>query len=171
MRIGSRFAFLLAVHGCRLMVAAVTLSLAAATLSTTEARANDPVAVVSGKRAKQRCPAGTAPVVRKRGKRAVARRDRRGRLRCRAIPLPRPPAPAATPLGQAADVAGVLRQAVAVDPSALDRLAKAVGRRRAKRLLAITLDGWAARAGAARAAQAPQAPRRSRPATASPATR
>src|SRR5688572_15320509 len=122
MRTGGASALLPGMHGCRLMVAAVTLTLAAAAVATTEARASEPAAVAGGKRAKQRCPAGTAPVARKRGKRAVARRDRRGRLRCRAIPLRRPPAPAATPLGQAADVAAVLRQALAVDPGALDRL-------------------------------------------------
>jgi hypothetical protein len=105
---------------------------------------------------KKRCPAGTTPVVRKKGKRAVPKRDRRGRLRCRAIPMKRPPAPAATPLGQAADVAGALRQTLAVDPGALDRIAKTVGRRRAKRLLAVTLDSWESRAAVARAAQAPQ---------------
>src|SRR5215212_2975572 len=104
MRTGEPSAFLLRMHGRRLMVAAVTLSLAAAAMATTEAQAHDAAAVAGGKRAKQRCPAGTAPIVRKRGKRAVPRRDRRGRLRCRAIPLRRPPAPAATPLGQAADV-------------------------------------------------------------------
>lgn len=106
--------------------------------------------------AKKRCPGGTAPVVRKRGKRAVPKRDRRGRLRCRAIPVRRPPAPATTPVGQAADVAIALRQTLAVRPAALDRMAKAIGRRRAKRLVAVTLDAWEPRATLARAAQAPQ---------------
>jgi hypothetical protein len=134
------------------MVAAVALALTAATVAVSDA----PAAAPGGKRAKQRCPAGKAPVTVKRGKRAVAKRDRRGRLRCRAIPVRRPPAPAATPLGQTADVSGALRQALAIDPDALDRLAKAVGRRRAKKLLGVTLDAWESRAGLARIAQAPQ---------------
>lgn len=136
-------------------MAAVALALAVATLTTPEARASESAAVAGGKRAKQRCPAGKAPIVKTRGKRAVARRDRRGRLRCRAIPLRRPPAPATTPLGQAADVAGALRQTLAVEPSALDRIARAIGRPRAKRLLAVTLDAWERNASLARAAQAP----------------
>jgi hypothetical protein len=142
------------------MAGAVTrcLLLGVLLLALVAVPAAGPAAAAPGKpgATKKRCPAGTTPVVRKQGKRAVPKRDRRGRLRCRAIPLRRPPAPAATPLGQAADVAGALRQTLAVDPGALDRVAKAVGRRRAKRLLAVTLDSWESRAAVARAAQAPQ---------------
>ncbi|MDR9371646.1 hypothetical protein Q5424_21290, partial [Conexibacter sp. JD483] len=46
--------------------------------------------------AKQRCPQGTIPLTRARGRRLVAVRDRRGRLRCRAAQPGRPPAPGAT---------------------------------------------------------------------------
>jgi hypothetical protein len=117
----------------------------------------DAAATPAGKAAKKRCPGGTAPVVRKRGDRVVAKRDRRGRLRCRTITAGRPPAPSAAPLAQTAGVAGALRQALAIDPGDMRRLERAIGRRRAKRLLAITLDGWRRSAGAsvARAGQAP----------------
>jgi hypothetical protein len=117
----------------------------------------DAAATPAGKAAKKRCPGGTAPVVRKRGHRVVAKRDRRGHLRCRTITAGRPPAPSAAPLAQAAGVAGALRQALAIDPGDLRRVERAIGRRRAKRLLAITLDSWRPSAGAsiARAAQAP----------------
>jgi hypothetical protein len=113
-------------------------------------------AAAGGKRAKKRCPGGTVPVVRKRGHRLVVKRDRRGRLRCREIAAGRPPAPSAAPLGQAAAVTGALREAIAIDPTVTRRLDRAIGRRRAKRLLDVTLDGWRrSAAGVARAAQAP----------------
>jgi hypothetical protein len=138
-----------------------TLSIIAALVTTlaavpATAQAAGPAAV-GGKQAKKRCPGGTTPVVRKRGHRLVVKRDGRGRLRCRKIKPVRPPAPSAAPLGQAAGVAGALRQALAIDPSATRRLDRAIGRRRAKRLLDVTLDGWRRSAGAsvARAAQAP----------------
>jgi hypothetical protein len=119
-----------------------TLSLIAAValLAALPASA-DAAATPPGKAAKKRCPGGTAPVVRKRGHRVVAKRDRRGRLRCRTISAGRPPAPSAAPLAQTAGVAGALRQALAIDPGAMRRVERAIGRRRAKRLLAITLDG------------------------------
>jgi hypothetical protein len=138
-----------------------TLSIIAALVTTLAAvpaiaQAAGPTAV-GGKQAKKRCPGGTTPIVRKRGHRLVVKRDRRGRLRCRTIKVGRPSAPSAAPLGQAAGVADALREAMAIDPSATRRLDRAIGRRRAKRLLDVTLDGWRRSAGAAtaRAAQAP----------------
>jgi hypothetical protein len=103
---------------------------------------------------KQRCPPGTTPLVRKQGKRAVPKRDRKGRLRCKALKAGKPPAPSASPIGQAASVTDALRDARATNPRALARLERAIGRKRAKRLLAITLDGWERGATAARAARA-----------------
>ena len=102
---------------------------------------------------KQRCPSGTTPMVRKRGKRAVPKRDRRGRLRCRTIKLGTPPAPHATPLGQAANVTDALRDARAINPRAAARLERTLGRRRARKMLDLTLDGWQKAASGARAAQ------------------
>jgi hypothetical protein len=112
-------------------------------------------AAAAGKPAatKKRCPSGTAPIVRQRGKRAAPKRDRRGRLRCRAVKLGRPPAPGATPIGQAANVADALRDMGAVTPRATARLERVLGRRRARRMLDVTIDGWQKAASAARAAQ------------------
>lgn len=136
------------------IIAALVAALAA---SPAIAQAAGPAtAAVGGKQAKKRCPGGTTPIVRKRGHRLVVKRDRRGRLRCRKIKAGRPPAPSAAPLGQAAAVTDALRETMAIDPSAARRLDRAIGRRRAKRLLDVTLDGWRRSAGAsvARAAQA-----------------
>lgn len=115
-----------------------------------------PASAASGKprATKQRCPSGTTPMVRKRGKRAVPKRDRRGRLRCRAIKVGTPPAPHATPLGQAANVTDSLRDARAINPDAAAKLERTLGRRRARRVLDLTLDGWQKATSAARAAQA-----------------
>ena len=135
----------------------LALIAAVALLAALPAGADAADAPAAGKAAKKRCPGGTTPIVRKRGHRVVAKRDRRGRLRCRKIAVRRPPAPSVAPLAQAAGVAGALRQSLAVDPGAMRPLERAIGRRRAKRLLAITLEGWRRSAGAsaARAAQAP----------------
>jgi hypothetical protein len=137
------------------IIAAVVATLAA--LPASAHAAGPGATAVGGKQAKKRCPGGTTPIVRKRGHRLVVKRDRRGRLRCRTIKAGRPPAPSAAPLGQAAGVADALREAMAIDPGAARRLDRAIGRRRAKRLLDVTLDGWRRSAGAAtaRAAQAP----------------
>jgi hypothetical protein len=136
------------------IIAAVVVTLAAVPAI---AHGAGPAAASGGKQAKKRCPGGTMPIVRKRGHRLVVKRDRRGRLRCRKIKASRPPAPSAAPLGQAAAVADALREAMAIDPSARRRLDRAIGKRRAKRLLDVTLDGWRRSAGAsvAHAAQAP----------------
>jgi hypothetical protein len=112
-------------------------------------------AVAPGKPAatKQRCPPGTTPVVRKQGKRAVPKRDRRGRLRCRTVMAGKPPAPAPTPVGQAGNVADSLRSVRAITPQSTAKLERALGRKRARRVLDVTLDGWQRAASAARAAQ------------------
>lgn len=92
--------------------------------------------------AKQRCPQGAIPVVRERRGRVVALRDKRGRLRCRVPKAGRPPAPNATRAGQAASVTDVLSRAQAIRPGATARLQRALGRKRAQRVLDVTLDGW-----------------------------
>ena len=97
---------------------------------------------------KTRCPAGTAPVVKAKGRKVVAVRDRRGRLKCRAAKVSRPPAPSTTQVGQAAQVTSALRDAAAIDPRAFARLQRAVGKRRAGRLLDVTLEGWQRSVGA-----------------------
>jgi len=139
------------------IIAAAVVATLAALPAIAHAAGPAAAAAVGGKQAKKRCPGGTMPIVRKRGHRLVVKRDRRGRLRCRTIKAGRPPAPSAAPLGQAAGVADALREAIAIDPSARRRLDRAIGKRRAKRLLDVTLDGWRRSAGAsvARAAQEP----------------
>jgi hypothetical protein len=102
---------------------------------------------------KKRCPSGTTPVVRKKGKRAVPKRDRKGRLRCKAIKVGKPPAPAATPAGQAGNVADALHGALAINPRAAAKLERTLGKRRARRMIAVTLDGWQKAAVTARASQ------------------
>ena len=137
---------------CTLVLAAALL----AALPASASAASDGADATAKKG--NRCPPGTTPVVKKRGRKAVAKRDRRGRLRCRAIPVRRPPAPRAAPLGQAAAAADALREAIAVDPGALARLQRALGRKRARKLLDVSLDGWRRSAGAvtARAAADPE---------------
>ncbi|MDW5595428.1 hypothetical protein VSS74_13850 [Conexibacter stalactiti] len=106
---------------------------------------------------KQRCPQDTVPIVRERGRKLVPVRDRRGRLRCRALAVGKPPAPSATAIGQAGTMTDALHRAQAIDPRASARLERALGRRGARRIVDVTLDGWkraAAAAGATRAAAA-----------------
>jgi hypothetical protein len=124
-------------------------------LALVAAPAAAPAAAAPGKpgATKKRCPAGTTPVVRKKGKRAVPKRDRRGRLRCRTVMAGKPPAPAATPVGQAGNVADSLRAVRAISPKSTAKLERVLGRKRARRMLGITTDGWQKAASAARASQ------------------
>jgi hypothetical protein len=95
------------------------------------------------------CPAGTTPIVVKRGRKAVLKRDRRGRLRCRAVKRSSLRAPARTPSLQIGQVADVLRSAADINPKASSRLERAIGARRTDRLLKLGLTAWRKTAGAA----------------------
>ena len=82
-----------------------------------------------------------------------------GRLRCQCDPREASAGAAATPLGQAADVAGALRQTLAVDRvQTSDRVAKGRGAGRAKRLCP-SARSWESRARCPRGT-APQSPLR-----------
>jgi hypothetical protein len=95
------------------------------------------------------CPAGTAPIVTKRARKPVLKRNRRGRLRCRAVKRSNVRAPAKTPALQIGQVADVLDSVAGIDPKAFARLERAIGKRRADRLLKLGLEAWRRTAGAA----------------------
>ncbi len=97
------------------------------------------------------CPAGTTPIVTKRGGKPVLKRNRRGRLRCRAVKRSNLRAPAKTPTRQIGQVADALDSVADIDPKAFKRLERAIGRRRADRLLKLGLMAWRKTAGAAAA--------------------
>jgi hypothetical protein len=73
------------------------------------------------------CPAGTTPIVMKRGRKAVLKRDRRGRLRCKAVKRSNLRAPAKTPSMQIGQVADVLDSVADINPKAFTRLERALG--------------------------------------------
>ena len=95
------------------------------------------------------CPAGTAPIVVKRGRRAVLKRDRRGRLVCKDVKRSSLRAPAKTPAMQIGQVADVLDSVADINPKAFTRLERTLGRRRADRLMKVALTAWRKTAGAA----------------------
>ena len=95
------------------------------------------------------CPAGTTPIVTKRGRKAVLKRDRRGRLRCKDVKRSNLRAPAKTPTMQIGQVADVLGSVADINPKAFKRLERALGRRRADRLMKVALTAWRKTAGAA----------------------
>jgi hypothetical protein len=136
--------------------------LAAAVLSLALVAGGD-LAVHDASAAKKRkpaaaaCPAGTTPIVTKRGRKAVLRRDRRGRLRCREVKRSNLRAPAKTPNLQIGQVANVLDSVADINPKAFRRLERAIGRRRTDRLLALSLKAWRKTAGAASAGHAQSA--------------
>lgn len=113
------------------------------------------VAVQDASAAKKRkptaaqCPAGTTPIVTKRGRKAVLKRDRRGRLRCRDVKRSNLRRPAKTPTKQVGQVADVLDSVADINPKAFTRLERALGRRRADRLMKLALRAWRPTAGAA----------------------
>ena len=128
-------------------LAAATLCVALVTGGA--AAADEASAAKKRKPTARACPAGTTPIVKKRGRKAVLKRDRRGRLRCRAIKRSSLRAPAGTPALQVGQVADVLRSAAALDPTAFRRIERAIGGRRADRLLKLGLGAWRRTAGAA----------------------
>ena len=113
------------------------------------------VAVQEASAAKKRkpaaaqCPPGTTPIVTKRGRKAVLKRDRRGRLRCRDVKRSNLRRPAQTPTKQIGQVADVLDSVADINPKAFTRLERALGRRRADRLMKVALRAWRPTAGAA----------------------
>ena len=98
---------------------------------------------------KAACPAGTTPIVTTRGRKPVLKRDRRGRLRCKAIKRSNLRAPARSPSLQIGQVADVLGSAADINPKAFTKLDRAIGSRRADRLLDVGLKAWRKTAGAA----------------------
>jgi hypothetical protein len=109
----------------------------------------DASAAKKRKPAAAQCPAGTTPIVTKRGRKAVLKRDRRGRLRCRDVKRSNLRAPAKTPTMQIGQVADVLDSVADINPKAFTRLERALGRRRADRLMKLALRAWRQTAGAA----------------------
>jgi hypothetical protein len=103
------------------------------------------------------CPAGTTPIVTKRARKPVLKRNRRGRLRCRAVKRANLRAPAKTPTLQIGQVAEVLAPVANINPKAFRRVERAIGRRRTDRLLTLGLRAWRKTAGAASAGHAGRA--------------
>ena len=130
------------------------LALAAAALCVTLVAGGD-FAVQDASAAKKKrkpaaaCPAGTTPIVTKRGRKAVLKRDRRGRLRCKGVKRSNLRAPAKTPTMQIGQVADVLDSVADINPKAFTKLERALGRRRADRLMTVALTAWRKTAGAA----------------------
>ena len=131
------------------------LALAAAALCVTLVAGGDfavkdaSAATKKRKPAAAGCPAGTTPIVTKRGRKAVLKRDRRGRLRCKDVKRSNLRAPAKTPTMQIGQVADVLGSVADINPKAFTRLERALGRRRADRLMKVALTAWRKTAGAA----------------------
>ena len=94
-------------------------------------------------------PPGTAPIVTKRGRKAVLKRNRRGRLVCKEVKRSNLRAPSKSPALQIGQVADVLDSAASINPKAFTKLERALGRRRADRLMNVALSAWRTTAGAA----------------------
>jgi hypothetical protein len=124
-------------------------ALCVALVAGSDATVSDASAPKKKKPAAAACPAGTTPIVTKRGRKPVLKRNRRGRLRCRAVKRSNLRAPAKTPTRQVGQVADVLDSVAGIDPRAFRRLERAIGRRRADRLLELGLEAWRKTAGAA----------------------
>jgi hypothetical protein len=127
--------------------AALSVALVASGLTAVD----DAGAAKKRRPAAKECKAGTTPVVTKRGRKMVLKRDRRGRPRCRAVKRSAVRAPAKTPTLQIGQVADVLGSAADINPKASRRLERALGKHRADRLLTLSLNAWRKTAGAARA--------------------
>lgn len=117
---------------------------------------NDASAAKKRKKPAASCPTGTTPIVTKRARKPVLKRDRRGRLRCKAVKRSNVRAPATTPTRQIGQVADALESVADINPKALRRFERAIGKRRADRLLKLGFDGWRRTAGAAAAGRARQ---------------
>jgi len=105
---------------------------------------------------KATCPAGKVPAIAGSGARARVTLDAKGRPRCdapkkvTAKALPRSSAAPGVQLGAIADQ---LQQTLAVKPGATARLDRRIGAVRAKRLVAVALSSWRARAATAARAE------------------
>lgn len=110
---------------------------------------DDASAAKKRKPAAATCPPGTTPVVKKRGRKFVLKRDRRGRPVCRPIKRSQLRAPAKTPTLQIGQVADVLESVAAINPQAFKKMERAIGKRRTNRLLTVGLEAWRKTAGAA----------------------
>lgn len=102
------------------------------------------------------CPQGTTPIVTKRKGKPVLERNKRGRLRCEALKRSNVRVPAKTPALQVGQVADALESAADINPRGLRKLERAIGKRRAERLLQLGFDGWRRTAGAAATGRAHQ---------------
>jgi hypothetical protein len=96
------------------------------------------------------CPAGMTPQITKRRGKPVLKRDKRGRVRCTTVKRTAVRAPAETPTRQVGQVADVLGSVAGINPKAFKKVTRAVGKRRADRLLNLGLVAWRQTAGAAR---------------------
>jgi len=131
---------------------ALVAGMAALGLAGGGAALDDARAVPAKKKAPAaKCPAGTTPVVMKRGRKAVLKRDRRGRVRCTAVKRSAVPAPAKSPALQVGQVADVLESVAEINPKGFTKISRLVGSRRSDRLLNLGLVAWRSTAGAARA--------------------
>jgi hypothetical protein len=130
----------------RLLAAA---ALCVALVAGSEMAVQDASAAKKRKPASAVCPAGTTPIVTKRGRKPVLKRNRRGRLRCREVKRSNLRAPAKTPTRQIGQVADMLDSVANINPKAFTRLERAIGRRRTDRLVTLGLEAWRKTAGAA----------------------
>jgi hypothetical protein len=131
--------------------ATAAAALCAALVAGSAVAVPDASAAQKRKPAAAACPAGTTPIVTKRGHKPALKRNRRGRLRCRAVKRAHLRVPAKTPALQIGQVANLLDSVADINPDAFRRLDRAIGRRRATRLLALGLKAWRKTAGAASA--------------------
>ena len=144
MRAGPSWAYVVAMRSWPTAVLVLLLVASSAAVTV-----DDASAAKKRKPTAKACPAGTTPIVVKKGRKAVLKRDRRGRLRCKAVKRSSVRAPAKTPSLQIGQVADLLRSAADINPKASSRLERAIGKRRTDRLLKLGLTAWRKTAGAA----------------------
>jgi hypothetical protein len=109
----------------------------------------DDASAAKKRKATSSCPQGTTPVVVKRGRKLVLKRNRRGRPVCKPVKRSQLRAPAKTPTLQIGQVADVLESVARINPKAFKKMERAIGKRRTNRLLTVSLEAWRKTAGAA----------------------
>ena len=125
----------------------------ASMLTLVPAAAADASPTIQGHSAASRvCPAGSTPIVGKRGGKPVLKRDSRGRMLCKRPKPSNVRAPASSPTAQVGHVADVLARVADLHPKTFRKLDRTIGKRRADRLLKVGLTAWRETAGAAFAA-------------------
>ena len=134
-----------------LPTSAVALTLVLATTAIASSTAA-PAAGTGQSAAARVCPAGSTPIVGKRGGKPVLKRDSRGRMRCKRAKPSNVRAPANSPALQIGQVADVLARVADLHPNTFKKLDRTIGKRRADRLLKVGLTAWRETAGAAFAA-------------------